>query len=79
MYRVPFDSNTRTVAGNYILDPRSLEAIAPHHLREGLRIVLYMSDVEMEAVLEFDPDPQWGGWTAKGDDKTIKYPRASEE
>ncbi len=78
MYRIYFDSNERTVEGNYILSiPGSLKDMEPiaDRLHDGLRVIIYMGrEVEMEAVLEFNPDPKWGGWTAKAIDGTIKYP-----
>ena len=39
-----------------------------------MRVVIYMpEELEMEAILEFDHDPKWGGWTAKPIMETIKY------
>ncbi len=50
----------------------SLKDIAPiaSELRDGLRVVIYMTgELEMEAVLEFDP--KHGTWMAHGDFATI--------
>ncbi len=75
MHRIYFDTNDQPDQerfGLWVLG--SLADIAPiaGQLRDGLRVVIYMTgEMEMEAVLEFDP--AWNAWTARPDWKTVKY------
>jgi len=75
MYRIYFDTNEGDASGRYYLGiPGSLKDIAPiaHHLKDELRIVMYMShELEMEAMLEWDERNNC--WMARPVEGTLKY------
>jgi hypothetical protein len=75
VHRIYFDTNEGDEDDRFDLGiPGSLKDIAPiaDNLRDGMRVVLYMTDeLEVEAILEFEP--KYGHWLARADWSTIKY------
>ena len=74
MHRIYFDTNE----GNgkryalWLSASRSDLASISSELRDGLRVIIYMTDeLEMEATLEYDAEQ--GAWMAIPDDSTIKH------
>jgi hypothetical protein len=75
LHRIYFDANDGPDPDRFGLwvegSRRDIEPIADQ-LRNGLRVIIYQTgEMEMEAVLEFDPE--WNAWTARPDWQTVKY------
>jgi hypothetical protein len=73
--RIYFDTNERPDGDRYGLwlstSLADIESIGGE-LRDGLHVIIYMPDeLEMEAVLQFDPE--WAAWTARPVKGTITY------
>lgn len=74
MHRIYFDSNEGDPAGRYDLGiPGSLRDIAAlkTELNSGGRVLLYMDDLEVEAVLDWDA--ALGQWWARPSWDTLRY------
>lgn len=73
--RVRFSTNDRTAINRYGLwlkDSVSDLQELGEKLTDGLRVIIYETgELEMEAVLHFDPE--WNSWVATGDETTIVY------
>jgi hypothetical protein len=74
MHRVFFDSNSGDEDGSYRLwfeQSKADLAKIPGGPKEGERVTIYMSDIEMEAVLEWNLSGKY--WTARGLPETVKH------
>ena len=81
LYRIYFDTNDGTMEAGYPLACKGaqddIQPIADR-LTEGMHVVIYMTgELEMEAVLEFDPAD--GCWVARPIKGTLKYLDRSEK
>jgi hypothetical protein len=64
MRRIRFDSNETGPTGGYVLR----EADLPTDIREGERVVIWMDDLEGEAIVERIQGYKWGEWFARADE-----------
>jgi hypothetical protein len=64
MRRIRFDSNASGPTGAYVLQDRDL----PADIQEGERVIIWMDDLEGEAIVERIRGYEWGEWFARADD-----------